>query len=41
MFNEVIDGGQTIMKKKYKFSPKINGFQPIVFKQNEEHFKKD
>ena len=38
--DKVIDAAQTIMKKQFNDSPKINGFQSAIFKQNTKHFKK-
>ena len=37
---KVIDATQTIMKKQFNDSPKINGFQSAIFKQNTKLFKK-
>ena len=38
--DKVIDATQTIMKKQFNDSQKINGFQSAIFKQNTKHFKK-
>ena len=38
--DKVIDAAQTIMKKQFYDSPKINGFQSAIVKQNTKHFKK-
>ena len=38
--DKVIDAAQTIMKKQFNDSPKINGFQSAIFKQKTKHFKK-
>ena len=35
--DKVIDAAQTIMKKQFNDSPKINGFQSVIFKQNTKH----
>ena len=37
--DKIIDAAQTIMKFQFKDSPQINGFQPINFKQNTQHFQ--
>ena len=38
--DKVIDAAQTTMKKQFNDSPKKNGFQSAIFKQNTKHFKK-